>query len=54
MPVSDSEIEERRALGIGCSEGCYDCSVQDRCRWFNASQSEINKAVVEYRLRKKC
>jgi len=52
MPVSDREIEERKALGMGCIEGCYDCSFQDQCKWFNASRSEIEKALKRYRMKK--
>ena len=45
MPVSSREIAERRALGLMCSESCYDCSVQDKCIWFNATRREIEKAL---------
>ena len=49
MPVNDREIRERKAMGINCIEGCYDCSVQDKCKWFNASQFEIEKALKNYK-----
>jgi len=38
MPVSDREIEARKKVGVNCTEGCYDCSVQDRCAWWAGTQ----------------
>lgn len=49
MPVSDWEIEQRRAMGLMCNEGCYDCSAQEECPWWTATVAERQEAVKRWK-----